>query len=72
LPNHTHKIIAGIVNGEALLNLFGTPLLKNGKEFALIPLENNALPFITIVPHQGQHRVASRSKSQSTMQYKHL
>lgn len=51
LPNHTHKVVAGIINGESLLNLFSEPVISHdGKKVTLTPNGNSTLTFAAVVP----------------------
>lgn len=73
LPNHTHKIIAGIIDAELLMNLFASPVMSSDmREITLNPIENGTLPFIAIVPMQNRSRTISEPKSTVKSQYKHL
>jgi hypothetical protein len=57
LPNHTHKIVAGILSGDALLSLFGAPTFTSDrKKVILEPAASQTLNFITVVPQQYKHR----------------
>jgi len=63
LPNHTHKIVAGILSGDALLSLFGSPSFSSDrKKIILEPTSSQALNFITVVPQQYKHRSSSSNK----------
>ena len=51
LPNRTHKVVAGIINGEDLLNSFSAPVLSHdGKKVALTPNGDSTLNFFAVVP----------------------
>lgn len=73
LPNHTHKIIAGIVDAERLMNLFASPTVSSDlREITLNPVESGTVPFIAIVPMQNRSRTISEPKQAAKSQYKHL
>jgi hypothetical protein len=73
LPNHTHKVVAGIINGEALLNLFASPVLSSdGKKVSLTPIENGSLSFVAVVPQYKVRSSSSSAKVEPKSQFKHL
>lgn len=64
LPNHTHKIVAGILSGDALLSLFGAPTFTSDrKKVILEPAASQTLNFITVVPQQYKHRSSGGSSN---------
>jgi hypothetical protein len=72
LPNHTHKVVAGIINGETLLNSFLPPVLsQDGKKVTLTPSENS-LPFYAIVAEYKSWSGSSPSKVEAKNQFKHM
>lgn len=72
LPNHTHKIVAGIIDAQLLMNLFAQPAVSSDlREITLNPVENGTIPFIAIVP-QNRSRTLSEPKPAAKSQYKHL
>lgn len=66
LPNHTHKAVAGIIDGEALLNLFAAPVVSSdGKKVSLTPIENSTLPFVAVVPQYKSRSSSSKVEPRS-------
>lgn len=76
LPNHTHKIVSGIINAEKLVNLFEAPkLTSNNKKVTLTPIGDATVLFVAIVPHQAKLRSSSgadKTKIHSDSKYQHL
>lgn len=73
LPNHTHKVVAGLINGETLLNLLAAPVLSNdGKKVSLTTVENNSLPFVAVVPQYKSRSSSSTAKVEAKSQFKHF
>ena len=59
LPNKTHKIVAGIIDGNELVNLFGAPeVLNNNSKITIAPSSSANAHFLSVVPSQNM-RVAS-------------
>ena len=73
LPNHTHKVVAGIINGETLLNSFKAPVLsQDGRKVTLTPIENSPFPFFAIVPEYKARSGTSPSKVETHTEFRHL
>lgn len=73
LPNHTHKVVAGIINGESLLNLLAAPVVSSdGKKVTLAPNGNTPLTFVAVVPEYKSRSGSSTAKVESKSHYKHL
>lgn len=61
LPNHSHKIVAGVVDGKDLLKLFAAPSIQsNGNQITINPTNDSETSFLSILPSQ------TRAKSPST------
>lgn len=51
LPNRTHKVVAGIISAEDLLNSFLPPVAsQDGKKVTLTPNEKATMNFFAVVP----------------------
>ena len=49
LPNQTHKLVQGVINGKVLLNLFSAPVLvENSNKIILTPRPNAQISFTRV------------------------
>lgn len=60
MPNRTHKIVAGVVDGNDLLNLFAAPSIQNnGSQIIINPISKHDTNFLSIVPSQARVKSAT-------------
>lgn len=72
LPNHTHKIVAGIISADSLFNAFSAPIVSSdGKKLTLNPISKAEFPFTAVSPQLYAGK-SSGSKIANKTQYKHL